>query len=127
MLYAGVVKLPNPSRYSKEFVKAEYSVQTYTKCILILGPNPLLVRVTGLLTGGMVGDQVYCAALACADDMSFTSDNKQILQVLVDEGGGYGGIERYLLQPVKSVIMPVPGKARKTTDSDDFSGTRRWP
>ena len=42
---------------------------------------------------------------------------------LVDEGGDYGVMERYLLQPVKSVVMPVTGKARKTTDSDDFTWT----
>ena len=66
--------------------------------------NPLLDRVTGLLIGGMVGE-VCCAAPACADDMTFTSDDKEELQVLVDEEGDYGGMERYLLQSVKSVVI----------------------
>ena len=84
--------------------------------------KPLLDRVTGLLIGGIVGE-ICCAAPACADDMTFTSDDKEELQVLIDEGGDYCGMERYLLQPVKSVVMPVPGKARKTTDSGDFTWT----
>ena len=42
--------------------------------------NPMLKRVTGLLIGGMVGE-VCCAAPACADDMTFTSDDKEELQV----------------------------------------------
>ena len=82
--------------------------------------NPLLDRVTGLLTGGMVGD-VCCAAPACADDVTFTSDKPDELQVLVSESEDYSGMERFLLQPVKSVVMPVPGIVRKTTNLDQFS------
>ena len=33
------------------------------------------------------------------------------LQVLVSEGKGYGGMERFLLQPIKSMVMPITGKA----------------
>ena len=110
-----MVKLPNPSRYSKESVKAD-STDLYK-----VNSNPLLDRVTGLLIGGMVGE-VYCAAPAVLM-MTFTSEDKEKLQVLVDEGGDYGGMERYLLQPVKSMVMPVPRKAIKTTDSDDFTWT----
>ena len=32
-------------------------------------------------------------------------------------------MERLLLQPVKSVVMPIPGKARKTTNTDNFTWT----
>ena len=84
--------------------------------------NPLLDRVTELLTGGMVGG-VCCAAPACADDVTFTSDKPDELQVLVSESEDYSGMERFLLQPVKSVVMPVPGIARKTTNLDQFSWT----
>ena len=84
--------------------------------------NPLLDRVTSLLIGGMVGE-ISCAAPACADDVTFTSDEREELQVLVNEGDDYSGMERFLLQPVKSVVMPIPGKARKTTNTDNFTWT----
>ena len=84
--------------------------------------NPLLDRVTSLLIGGMVGE-VSSAAPACAEDVTFENDEREELQVLVNEGDDYGGMERFLLQPVKSVVMPIPGKARKTTSIDNFTWT----
>ena len=39
------------------------------------------------------------------------------LQVLVSEGKGYGGMERFLLQPIKSMVMPITGKAKQVTES----------
>ena len=84
--------------------------------------NPLLDRMTSLCIGGMVGE-VYCSCPACCDDVTVTSDESEELQVLVSEGEDYGGMERFLLQPIKSVVMPIPGKTRKTMDSDTFTWT----
>ena len=49
--------------------------------------------------------------------MTELSDSKEELQTLVDEGDDYSTLERYLLQPVKSVVMPVPGRGKKPVDT----------
>ena len=84
--------------------------------------NPLLDRMTSLCICGMVGE-VCCSCPACCNDVTFTSDEPEELQVLVSEGEDYVGMERFLLQPIKSVVMPIPGKTRKTMDSDTFTWT----
>ena len=55
--------------------------------------------------------------------MTELSDSKEELQTLVDEGDDYSTLERYLLQPVKSVVMPVPGRGKKPVDTGDFVWT----
>ena len=69
--------------------------------------DPCLDRVTNRIIGGMVGE-IPCPIPTCADDMTELSDSKEELQTLIDEGDDYSTLERYLLQPVKSVVMPVP-------------------
>ena len=83
--------------------------------------NSLLDRMTSLCIGGMVG-KVCCSFPACCDDVTVTSDEPEELQVLVSEGEDYGGMERFLLQPIKSVVMSIPGKTRKSMDSDTLLG-----
>ena len=78
--------------------------------------------MTNLSIGGRIGE-TGCSAPTCADDMAFLSDDKEELQSLVNEGDDYSGMERYLLQPVKSVVMPVPGRSRKPVDIQDFVWT----
>lgn len=46
--------------------------------------NPCLDRVVNLLIGGRVGE-ICCAAPTCADDMTFVTDDKKELQILVNE------------------------------------------
>ena len=84
--------------------------------------NPCLDRVTNLLIGGRVGE-IGCSAPTCADDMTFATDDKEELQGLVNEGNDYSGMERYLLQPVKSVVMPIPGGSKKPVDTKGFVWT----
>ena len=84
--------------------------------------DPCLDRVTNLMIGGMVGE-IPCPIPTCADDMTELSDSKEELQTLVDEGDDYSTLERYLLQPVKSVVMPVPGRGKKPVDTGDFVWT----
>ena len=81
--------------------------------------DPCLDRVTNLMLGGMVGE-IPCPIPTCADDMTELSDSKEELQTLLDEGDDYSTLERYLLQPVKSVVMPVPGRGKKPVDTGDF-------
>ena len=59
----------------------------------------------------------------CADDMTELSDSKEELQTLVDEGDDNSTLERYLLQPVKRVVMPVPETGRKPVGTKDFVWT----
>ena len=66
-----------------------------------------LDRVTNRMIGGIVGE-IPCPIPTCADDMTELSDSKDEVQTLVDEGDNYSTLERYLLQLVKSVVMPVP-------------------
>ena len=84
--------------------------------------DPYLDRVTNLMIGGIVGE-IPCPIPTCADDMTELSDSKEELQTLVDEGDDYSTLERYLLQPVKSVVMPVPGRGKKPVDTGDFVWT----
>ena len=74
--------------------------------------NPLLDRMTSLCIGGMVC-KMCCSCPACCDDVTVTSHEPEELQVLVSEGEDNGGMEQFLLQPIKSVAMPIPGKTRK--------------
>ena len=78
--------------------------------------DPCLDRVTNLMIGGIVGE-IPCPIPTCADDMTELSDSKEELQTLVDEGDDRSTLERYLLQPVKSVVMPVPGRNRWTLET----------
>ena len=81
--------------------------------------NPCLDRATNWMIDGMVGE-IPCPSPTCADDMTELSDSKEELQTLVDD---YSMLERYLLQPVKSVVMPVPVRGRKPVDIGDFVWT----
>ena len=42
-------------------------------------------------------------APGCADDAAVLAENKRILQLLVDIAVDYSVMERFLLQPIKSV------------------------
>ena len=69
--------------------------------------DPGLDRVTYRMIGSIVGE-IPCPIPTCADDMTELSDSKEEVQTLVDEGDNYSTLERYLLQLIKSVVMPVP-------------------
>ena len=69
--------------------------------------DPGLDRVTNRMIGGIVRE-IPCPIPTCADDMTELSDSKEEVQTLVDEGDNYSTLERYLLQLVKSVVIPVP-------------------
>ena len=78
--------------------------------------------MTNWIIGGIVGE-IPCPIPTFADDMTELSDSKGELQTLVVEGDDYSTLERYLLQPVKSVVMPVPGRGKKPVDTGDFVWT----
>ncbi|MEW8547953.1 MAG: reverse transcriptase family protein, partial [Candidatus Thiodiazotropha sp.] len=82
--------------------------------------DPLLSRVTESLLGGTIGE-ICCAAPTCADDMTFVSDAKQTLQTLIHEAADFASMERYLIQPVKSVVMPIASRASRFSEPDAFT------
>ena len=45
------------------------------------------------------------------------------LQVLVFERDDYSAMKSYLLQPIKIAVMPVPGRAKRPADIQDFKWT----
>ena len=68
--------------------------------------NDLLDRMLDSGIGGHIGD-IPCNAPTCADDMTNLSETEMELQSLCDIAYDYSLMERYSLQPTKSVILPV--------------------
>ena len=66
---------------------------------------------------------MFCSCPKCCDDVTVTSDEPGELQVLVSQGEDLGGIELFLLQLIKSVVMPISGRTRITANSDTFKCT----
>ena len=58
------------------------------------------------------------AKSACADDTSPMSDELSPLQSLVSEAGDFSVMEVFVIQPVKSVVLPVPYHMRELNDCD---------
>ena len=84
-------------------------------CLVLTCLNPFFDRKTRLYIGEIVV-RLLCLSLRFV--MMLESSE---FQVLVSEGYGYGGMERFLLQPIKSIVMPITGKAKKTTESEQFT------
>ncbi|CAG2194613.1 unnamed protein product [Mytilus edulis] len=74
--------------------------------------NNLLTDIEHSGLGAKIGS-ICCAAPTCADDVALMSDNPEELQVLINMAYNYSQRERYKLQPVKSVILPVYPNRRK--------------
>ncbi|KAK3089516.1 hypothetical protein FSP39_004221 [Pinctada imbricata] len=74
--------------------------------------NQLLNRLSDSALGAHIGDTV-CNAPTCADDLSSISKCSTQLQSLCDIAVDYSRMEKYELQPLKSVIVPVTGKGNK--------------
>ena len=62
---------------------------------------------------------ISCVAPNCADDVAIVSSNRSALQTLVNIATDYSSMERYLLQPTKSVISILVGKD-KTSDATSY-------
>jgi hypothetical protein len=67
--------------------------------------NQLLDRLYHCGFGAKIGD-IVCNAPTCADDLSTLSDSDQELQILCSIANDYSLMERYELQPKKSVVLP---------------------
>ena len=68
--------------------------------------NDQLNRLENTGLGCHVGE-VSCVAPACADDIIIGADKKSALQYLVNIGVDFSCMERFFLQPVKSVLLEI--------------------
>ena len=87
----------------------------------------LLDRLTIAENATRIGP-IICVAPTCADDCTVGADGPGILQSLLDIGVDHSKIERYILQPVKSVVLEILNKLRrnreKSSNSWDLDGTK---
>ena len=77
--------------------------------------NPLLDRIQESGRGCYVGE-ICCAAPTCADDMLVLTDEEVAMQSLLNMAVDNSILEKYLLQPVKSVLLYILNiTARRST------------
>ena len=77
--------------------------------------NQLLDRLYTCGFGATIGE-IICNAPTCADDLSTLSSTTQELQMLCSIASDYSNMERYELQPAKSVVLPYSSKRSKSTE-----------
>ncbi len=82
--------------------------------------NELLNRLSIAGHGGKIGE-INCAAPTCADDVTIISDSPEVLQSLINTAVDYSKMERYLLQPTKSVVLQIDNtsKVKKNKQIND--------
>ena len=83
--------------------------------------NTLSDRIQDSGIGGHIGD-INCSAPTCADDMSQLSNNDQDLQILCNIAKDYSDMEKYSLQPTKSVVLPINTSGKRKMDNTN----RKW-
>ncbi|MES9972509.1 MAG: reverse transcriptase domain-containing protein [Candidatus Thiodiazotropha sp.] len=83
--------------------------------------NPQLNRLSESGKGGTIGE-IDCSAPTAADDIAAVTDEAPSLQSLVSISDDFSRMERYLLQPEKSVVMAIPG-AKKPKE---MQGNEKW-
>ena len=64
---------------------------------------------------------VICVAPACADDTVVAANCPEVLQSLLDMGMDYSKMERYIYQPVKSVVIEILNKLRRSREKSNNS------
>ena len=89
--------------------------------------NNLLDRLTLAKDATKIGPIIFVTP-ACADDVAVTADSSEIMQSLLDIGLDNSKMERFILQPVKSVIIEILyGLRRSATNLSkgwDLDGAR---
>ena len=66
--------------------------------------NDLLLTLEGTSHGARIGN-ITCAAPTCADDVALMAHTREDLQCMLDICHNYSRMERYQLQPTKSMVM----------------------
>ena len=81
--------------------------------------NSLLDILSNSGLGGKIGD-INCCAPTCADDVALISNNPLELQTMIDIVVDFSKREGYLLQPTKSIVLPVKSKCKSMEINDGF-------
>jgi hypothetical protein len=84
--------------------------------------NTLLDRISESGLGYKTG-AIPVLAPMCADDITLISDNPGELQTLINMAVDYSRMERYILQPAKSVVMTILPSSYPTEISEIQSWT----
>jgi len=63
---------------------------------------------------------INCCAPTCADDVALISNNPLELQTMIDIVVDFSKREGYLLQPTKSVVLPVKSKCKSMEINEGF-------
>ena len=82
------------------------------------------LQITGV--GCHIGE-ISCVAAGCADDVAILVENKRILQLLIDIVVDYSGMDRYLLQPIKSVLLEIVQHAGRSPPDDTVVTMKEQP
>jgi hypothetical protein len=89
--------------------------------------NPLLVRLENSHIGSRIGN-VLCNASACADDIALMSRTDSDMQIQINMGQDFAGMEGYKLQPKRSVSIHIRPVKTRTLDKVPFMlGTEEMP
>ena len=80
----------------------------------------LLDRLTIAKNATRIGP-VISVAPACVDDTVVAADCLKVLQSLLDIGVDYSKMERYILQPVKSVVIKILNTLRRSRETSNNS------
>ena len=83
--------------------------------------NPSLNRMSETGEGGKIGE-IDCTAPTAADDTAPVTNEPVSLQTLVGTSDDFSRMERYVLQPEKSVVMVIPGGKKSRDTQPDVSG-----
>ena len=82
--------------------------------------NPLLDRLQDSNLGIKIGS-IYCASSACVDDLTVGCREVSEGQTMVSETQDFSSMERYELQPVKSVCLTAqPGNRSRSVHQPQF-------
>ena len=81
--------------------------------------NSLFDRLQLTGVGCHIG-KIPCLVPGYADNAAVLAENKRNLQLLVDIAVDYSGMERFLLQPIKSVLLQILNHLKRcpTDDTD---------
>ena len=88
--------------------------------------NGLFDRLQLTSVGCHIGE-ISCVVPGCADDAAVLAENKRILQLLVDIAVDYSVMERFLLQPVKSVLLQIFNHLKRCPINDTVVKMKDMP
>ena len=69
---------------------------------------------------------MFCGAPICEDDVLLMNDDPDELQLMLGIAFDYSGMENYLLQPVKSVIVVAEPSKRAASKAAAGKVDREW-